>query len=304
MITKPTVLVLGAGASNPYGYPTGKELKKIIIDEIIKSGSELHNILKHEYSADHIALFRTSLSEFDEESTIDTFLGQKSAFIDIGKLTIMTVLAKFENKNKLLASDNWYRYLFERLNTIDLSDFGKNLSIITFNYDRSIEVYLFEKIKETYHLGDKDAWKYLRQISIVHFHGKIGNLPWEHAFENRDYGEILDTNKIVRSSQRIKIIHDPTVDKSGVTMGSWQLFESAEYIFFLGFGYDPENMRRLRINTLNVENKTILGMSGHICDDKIKDIMIKHEHKLILLKENLDYPNRILEFLKRYLISA
>ena len=26
MITKPTVLVLGAGASNPYGYPLGGEL--------------------------------------------------------------------------------------------------------------------------------------------------------------------------------------------------------------------------------------------------------------------------------------
>ncbi len=30
MITKPTVLVLGAGASKPYGYPLGGELLEYI----------------------------------------------------------------------------------------------------------------------------------------------------------------------------------------------------------------------------------------------------------------------------------
>ena len=31
MITMPTVFILGAGASKPYGYPTGSELKNIIL---------------------------------------------------------------------------------------------------------------------------------------------------------------------------------------------------------------------------------------------------------------------------------
>ncbi len=31
MITKPTVFILGAGASKPFGYPTGNELKDLIV---------------------------------------------------------------------------------------------------------------------------------------------------------------------------------------------------------------------------------------------------------------------------------
>ena len=33
MITQQTILVLGAGASKPYGYPTGADLKKLICNE-------------------------------------------------------------------------------------------------------------------------------------------------------------------------------------------------------------------------------------------------------------------------------
>lgn len=31
MITKNTLFILGAGASVPYGYPTGRELRKLLI---------------------------------------------------------------------------------------------------------------------------------------------------------------------------------------------------------------------------------------------------------------------------------
>ena len=35
MITHPTVFILGAGASKPYGFPTGKELRVQIITEFV-----------------------------------------------------------------------------------------------------------------------------------------------------------------------------------------------------------------------------------------------------------------------------
>ena len=34
MIDKQTVFILGAGASAPYGYPTGKQLRQQIIDNL------------------------------------------------------------------------------------------------------------------------------------------------------------------------------------------------------------------------------------------------------------------------------
>ena len=37
MITKKTVLILGAGASQPYGYPLGEELRRRICNNITNS---------------------------------------------------------------------------------------------------------------------------------------------------------------------------------------------------------------------------------------------------------------------------
>ena len=45
MFTVPTVLVLGAGASVPYGYPTGDELIDIIIEHTKILGLTPNNVL-------------------------------------------------------------------------------------------------------------------------------------------------------------------------------------------------------------------------------------------------------------------
>jgi len=42
MITKPTVLVIGAGASKPYGFPTGQELRDYIL-ELANPEADLEN---------------------------------------------------------------------------------------------------------------------------------------------------------------------------------------------------------------------------------------------------------------------
>jgi len=46
MIKTRTVLILGAGASMPYGYPSGKELKRIICGRLKDSESDLSRILR------------------------------------------------------------------------------------------------------------------------------------------------------------------------------------------------------------------------------------------------------------------
>ena len=38
MISKPTVLVLGAGASQPYGFPVGRELAETVCKEFVANG--------------------------------------------------------------------------------------------------------------------------------------------------------------------------------------------------------------------------------------------------------------------------
>jgi len=60
MITKPTVFILGAGASNSFGYPTGKSLIDIILGNFDQNND--HNALSRfeglGFSLEEILSFR------------------------------------------------------------------------------------------------------------------------------------------------------------------------------------------------------------------------------------------------------
>lgn len=78
MITEPTVLVLGAGASKPYGFPSGKELKDLVCKrlyydlatEFKQPGKTLMEI---GFTKEEIQTFRDALY-FSGRSSVDAFL--------------------------------------------------------------------------------------------------------------------------------------------------------------------------------------------------------------------------------------
>ena len=66
----------------------------------------------------------------------------------IGKIAIALELCPYENENILLGDQNghWMKYLWHRMlsEVSRPSDLLKNkLSVLTFNYDRSLEHYLY-----------------------------------------------------------------------------------------------------------------------------------------------------------------
>ena len=75
--------------------------------------------------------------------SVDAFLEHRPEYLQIGKLSIALCIMAHEHEKKLFnAQRNWYDYLRIKLNS-SFDEFGDNkLSIITFNYDRSIEHYL------------------------------------------------------------------------------------------------------------------------------------------------------------------
>lgn len=176
-----TVLVLGAGASLPYGLPLGKGLVERICETLpsndknrmSETASTLHETLtnnpdfrnswsavsKKEFSYALIS-FRQKLIESDPKS-IDEFLARdfgdaSHAFRLIGKLSIAYVIAESELLSKMdsaqseLPNDHWYRYLWQdclNAGCRSLDDVKrKKLRIISFNYDRSLEYFLGKRI--------------------------------------------------------------------------------------------------------------------------------------------------------------
>lgn len=286
MIQTPTVFILGAGASAPYGYPIGTGLIDSICDNIGNGNlSTFVNTLIHsgQSSQKDIIKFKRAL-ELSRKSSIDAFLEHRKEFMKVGKLAIASVLIQAEMQYKLFNVKNcWYSYFYNQLNT-SFEQFDKNkVSIITFNYDRSLEHYLCTTLTNSYPVPQEECSKKIMGMKIIHLHGQLSKLPWQ--IEPIKEGQSLETyrlevsrnyaNKdvttydIKTAAEGIRIIHeDFDHDKDEKFSIARELIRKGQRIYFVGFGYDEENIKRLQIPT----GKHITGSTYGLESGEIRKI--------------------------------
>jgi len=280
MIEKNCVFVIGAGASQVYRYPTGMELKERVI-ELLNTPAKRDSLFS-DFDSQLISAFRESLIRCGKQS-VDAFLENRTDFIEIGKYAISSVLTQCEKIANLFVNENripgtsivsyniqgdWLAYLY---NLMDASfyDFHKNnVQFITFNYDRSIETFFFEALKNSYNKTDEEVAEILNKIKIIHVHGQLGFLNWQkrekeltraYTSEWRNISERKNDIKIGASG--IKIIHETNKNSSDF-IEARSVLKNGGSILFLGFGYAPRNVERLEIQTKDrVISGTVRGLS-------------------------------------------
>ena len=277
MITNPVVFVLGAGASCRFGYPTGRRMLEIIIQNLeVKNGTppNRQQLLDLSYNDENIDQFTKALS-YSGQDSVDAFLEHRPEFIDIGKFTIAQALIPHENLSTLfIAENNWYQYLFQHLNA-PLDDFAKNaISFITFNYDRSIEQFLFTALSNTHGAPVDEVSEVLRGIRIVHVHGQLGYLPWQDA-NGRPYENVFDTSETRARAEKIKIIYE-AIDADEDFVTAQAILKDAARVHFLGFGYHETNMRRLGFPWPGKEE--VRGSCFQLTKHEAKQIMGKYDN--------------------------
>jgi|GEM_PF-1167706 len=248
------------------------------------------------YSVDDISGFAQELWEAQPPS-IDDFLSHHSdKYGLIGKLCLFFVLSGYEDEKRICPQKingaikypnmGWYKYLWKRLQGDVNGDFEKlkenKMSIITFNYDRSLEHYLFKAIRATYGLQGREdkVAEFFVKIPIFHVYGELGVLSWKfnHLHEYRTKADI--TNNFVPASLRDLFVlcgepgkygatdHDfgptqivgekvrqdvaksfiararqiKTYHESSASDKYRQIFNEAERVLFLGFAYHHQNI--------------------------------------------------------------
>ena len=239
----------------PYGFPSGRELRDKIIAGLRKEVSQLFQLLAAAgYEAQQISSFRDALLKSGRPS-VDVFLEHRPEFKSVGKVAIAASLIPYEDETKLWGGpDNWYEHLWDRLGPTLMDDVAQSqLSIITFNYDRSLEHYLFTALRNAYNISADDAARYLREvIRIVHVHGKLGELPFVDGVSTRSY-QPADPASLkdaaVAAAKTIKIVHEGAHTDPEFVQAR-QLVAQAEVVCFLGFGYLKANVERLEIAKL------------------------------------------------------
>lgn len=283
----------------PYGFPSGAELVGIVHDalrlvtpvdpldsltfrggrrsEPWKQGVPEYDrefrvvnplvsmLLDLGYSEHIINDFRKSLL-MSQLNSVDAFLELRSDFVDIGKACIAYELLMVEREDTLFLRDNhWYKYLWNQM-SCPVDKFQQNqLTVVTYNYDRSLEYYLFKTICNTFGLPEEKAWDLLKSIRFIHLHGKLGSLPYESNGYVVNYGKLLkEPRHLEMAAKSIIVIHEGQ-DESSEYKDAFDAISRAERVYSLGFGYGKTNLRRLGIDRLKgsiVIMGTCVGMSN------------------------------------------
>jgi hypothetical protein len=264
VITTPTVLILGAGASCPYGFPTAKELKILICKTFKNPTATACQFLGNntEYSPDEFFEFREAFLR-SNKSSVDAFLEYRPDFLEVGRLAIAYSLIPFEDETKLYRPDesrggDWYGYLCDKLSS-SFEEFGNNkLSIITFNYDRSLEHCLLNSLHYSHNKEFDECAQTLAKIPIIHVYGQLSTCSYS-SYPLQCYNQYRpDRDRLINvgAARGITLLHE---EESGEAEAARKVLEAAKRVCFLGFSYHPLNVARLKIDTFFDLSTTIVG---------------------------------------------
>jgi hypothetical protein len=268
VITAKTVLILGAGASWDYGFPTGQLLKAKIWQ--ILSESEFREMSKSDVDFNN---FRRSL-ELTPDVSIDAFLEHNfKEFGMAGKEAIAAVLLPYEKEKNLFRrwimkelgnfnptnfyipknGQHWYSNLFNKMSEgVGFEKFKQNpLTVITFNYDRSFEWFMLKALSAKYQKTPEECVDVLKCIPIIHVYGQLGQILNDSKQSDHikyDSWDVLEPKQkcevLQRAAKSIKIIHEGESDLVDMEKAQ-NSFKYADRIYFLGFGYHMSNMEKL-----------------------------------------------------------
>jgi hypothetical protein len=253
-----TVFVLGAGASAPFNYPLGRTL----VSDILRYNPAGMPARPLSGEKGRYAAFAAALRDSGAYS-VDLFLERNERFMDVGKRAIARALILHECNDDLWCDeypsdsyptrtgniDNWYKYLFNKLVVgVPFEDVNRwSLGFVTFNYDRSLEHFLFTTAKNFYGKSDDETANALKDLPFIHVHGHLGLLPWQQGSTGRrPYEYRMDDAVISEAAAQIKILHEAQ-ESSPEFDAARGLIRNAERVYVLGFGYHPTNVKRLQL---------------------------------------------------------
>jgi hypothetical protein len=308
MIQKKITLILGAGASAPFGFPTGYELLRRVINWTNIEPGQTNSNLFSEFDESQINEFREALEKSGKIS-VDSFLERRPDFIRIGKRAMAMTLIQCEHQPYLFKRDgtSWYEYLFKQLDA-QFDDFQQNqLSVLTFNYDRSLEHFLFTALKNASGKSENDCAEKLKSIHIIHLHGDLGALPYTEDGPARPYNSNNTAVALNVATSRMKIIHEGIANEPQFAQAHKILSES-EIICFLGFGSHPLNMERLgfKFSPMNHRadypraSRKVIGSTHGLTDAERKQINSRYGLNLGYAFDDIGYCGHfeVLQYLR------
>jgi hypothetical protein len=262
MIRSPTVLIFGAGVSVEYGFPLGRSLLLSVATQLMDRTALHSSMAACGFPDSLVRQFARNLKDSMQPS-IDAFLQTNLEYTDIGKAAIAASLIPLEQMSTITARGaelKLYEYLWRHMAGTPGMYPGNQLSVVTFNYDRSFEQFVRNALFSSHSEFRRDAKDLNRAIShfpVKHVYGSLGDLDNPDVKGHLPYGRsgALDRETILESAARIKLFHENRsggVEQDPIAT----LLEEAQVVCFLGFAFHEINVRWLQTYGLGKNSKT------------------------------------------------
>lgn len=327
MFSDPTLFVIGAGASFELGLPTGLELKGRVENLLNITYPDGRNQKTGDYQIAELLRRRardagnTSWNSLlykcwqirdalpgalSIDNVLDAHhLDDELAFC--GKLAIVKAILEGERSSKLFKADpnekttvfqraagTWlipfFQLLTEGVRKEDVDGLFKNVSIITYNYDRSIERFLPEAVALYYGLEDREASELVSTLRITHPYGSVGSFqPTSSCCAA--YGD--EHANLALLAERIRTFTEGLEDlelKGSID----QSYVGAKQIVFLGFAFHPINLQLLQADAVTSAKKifaTTYGFSK-AAQTVAKDMVLQSLNKLETATGNIQQRHK------------
>lgn len=282
MLTSPTVFVIGAGCSAHYSFPTGLGLLNRIQEISGEIGNDQHSsiVAGLGVSRGDITSFTQALHKSRSRS-IDDYITADLDRAKIGKILIAWALIPQEvwAFNQGCKGGDIYRSLLDLIKAPTFDELKRNqVTFLTFNYDRSLDIFLLSALSHHYGKSAKEVSQVLNPkegggIQIIHLHGSLSPLPEENP-DHEDFlipfgrgNDFLTVQGIKCAADNIKIVSE-NIQTEEVKLAKEKIL-SAEQICFLGFGFHETNLQRLGFGKEYLEYLATSGKAP-------KDLSISH----------------------------
>ena len=308
MFKERTLFIVGAGASAELGLPIGNGLKDRIAKSLqfrfragglFQGDERIYGQIRSKFDIETSKVYTRAGNELAD--TISTFISidealhywsAKPEIVTLGKLAIANEIVKAEASSSLArlnserrttyrhAAGTWLEQLLHMaLSAIKREDITRafaNVTLINFNYDRTVEQFLYMALQEAAAVSAEIAAETVRGLRIIRPYGWVGPLDWIEP-RGLKFGDEHNATDLFALASRVRTYteQDRDADMEGLIE---EALSTARAIIFLGFGYHAQNMAIFHSDTAPDRrgiNKYVVGTVLGI--DQVNHEMLKTE---------------------------
>ncbi len=325
MFRTETTFIIGAGASKEFSLPTGIELKDKIASAVrfrfevpfsrqIGGDDQLLQVLRQKYELAEVNEFTAGGNRLSESMSIFPSIDEALHYhssdektVLLGKLSIAKIVLESENKSwlhnrhdpenaiYLSSEDNWLTQFLSiatsGIKKEETNEIFSKVRFINFNYDRTLEHFLYWSLQARAGLSDDAAREAMGELSVVRPYGSLGPLDWQETGGmpfggNRNLFELAE--KIRTYTERSQYDLVAQIDR---------LINQSKLVIIIGFGFHEQNLSLFDpIGGKRHENRDVWATVSGIHDENHQ--LIRDSLKRRISKRNMPrlFPWKANEF--------